>query len=275
MTNASRFGLTKAGLVTALFVTGVAVLLAIVALRTRETDFVRDWIYPGSSPVTGMTNGDVLHSVYATTDRFTNVVDWYSSQLGMGRGGNPMFMGRSRGFFIHRNLEQIGRMGDQSGTNAATETFLVRRQERAVIIHVSWKGENGSTWISLSTRELQPSTTSPVSALSLVAALTPSSSLQNAGGQMFNIAANALTDTNPFARLARLWDDPVSFTTKFAGVIGAGELHRAQVLRLPVAEPANAREADLLFVTPNSCSFIHLAERSNQTSQLLIGSMTR
>ena len=282
MTKAPRFGLTKAGLVIALFVGGVAVVLIVLALRTPVAESFRDWVYPDSSPFASITNTEVISAVFMTRDNFTNVVDWYSDRVRMGRSGNPSFSGRSRGLFARGMTEQAGRIGNRPGTNAATETFFIWRRDRALIIHASWHREDSYTTISITARETPPATNSAFAfiAFNMVNALTPPGSVRGSGGQMVSIAAHTFTDTNSFATLRQFWEQPPALATNTVNAPGrngvaTNELRRAQVVRLPVGAAANAKEADLLFITPHSLSLIHVAETTNKTSELVIGSITR
>jgi hypothetical protein len=281
MTNAPRSGLTKAGLVIAVFVGGVAVMLIVLVLRTPVTESFHDWTYPNSSPFATITNSEVLSAVLMTRDNFTNVVNWYSDRVRMGRSGNPSFSGRSRGLFARGMTEQAGRIGNTPGTNAVTETFLIWRHDRAMIVHASWNRDDPYTRIAVTMRENQPTPTNVGFAPNiLMNALTPPTSVRGSGGQMVNLAAHAFTDTNSFAALRQFWDQPSALATNTASAQGrsgvaTNELRRAQVVRLPVGAAANAKATDLLFITPHTFSLIHVAESSNKTSQLVIGSITR
>jgi hypothetical protein len=278
MTNIPRFGLTKAGVVIAIFIGVVAVALVVLALRTPVTESFQDWIYPNSSSLATITNSEVLSAVYTTPDDLTNVMDWYSDRLRIGKGGNPSFSYRSRGLFARGISEQAARIGNALGTNA-TESFLIWRPDRALIVHASWNRKDLYTTISITTRETLPATNSTFS-LSTVQALTPPSSLLGAGGQTMNVAAHALTDTNSFTTLRQFWDQPSALATNTVNARGRGgvatsEFSRAQVVRLPVGAAAKAMETDLIFITPNTLSLIHVAEGSNSTRQVVIGSITR
>jgi hypothetical protein len=276
MANAAYFRFTKAGLVISLFVATVALVLVVVLLRTEgEPESFQDWIYPNCSPSAAVTNGEALSVVFTTRDSFTNVVDWYSRRVRMGRSGNPGFSGRSRGLFSHGLTEQAGRIGSRTGTNAASESFLIWRPGRALIVHASWNSGDRYTTIAIAERQNWRATNAPFAPNILVNALTPPGSVRGSGGQMRNLAAFAFTDTNSMAVLWKFWDPLVSVTNARISGISTNDLFLAQLVRLPAGASARGREMDLLFITPRTLSLIHVRESSSGTNQVVIGSITR
>jgi hypothetical protein len=270
---------TKAGLVIGLFVAAIALMLVVVVLRTEsEPDSFQDWIYPNCSPFAAVTNSEALSAVFMTRDSFTNVVDWYSKHVRMGKAGNPSFSARSQGLFSHGMGEQAGRIGSRNGTNAASEIFLVWRRGRALIVRASWNSGDGYTTIAIAERQNWPATNALFAPNILVNALASPGSIRGSGGQMRNLAAFAFTDTNSMAVLSKFWDPLVwvtnSSNARISG-ISTNDLYLAQVVPLPVGAAAHGREMDLLFMTPRTLSLIHVGESSSGTNQVVIGSITR
>jgi len=152
----------------------------------------------------------------------------------------------------------------------------VAQREHVIIVHASRNDTDQSTTIFVTVRHSQPATNA-LFVWNVLNMLTPPSSIPGSAGQMVNIAAHALTDTNTSPKLRVYWER--DFHRVASSVAGAavpdGELDQATRIRLPATASANASESDLLFITPRSLSLIHLVASSNQTSKLIIGSITQ
>jgi hypothetical protein len=268
-------------------------MLLVIALQTNgDPELLRDWIYPNSSAFAAITNGEAISTVWITGDDLTNVTDWYSDRARMGRTGNPSFGGRSRGLFSHGMSEQTGRIGTRSGTNAATETFLIWRPDRALIVHASWNRGERRTRISITERRGSSASNMLFAPNTLVNALTPPGSVMGSGGQMLNVGAFIFAHTNSLAALSNFWDEPLVWLTNSANAQSlsarsAIALKPVQMVRLSAGVDvlaisgkkrilnAEGREMDLLVIAAQSLSLIHAEESSNNTSQLMIGSIIK